>query len=242
MTQPMLQRIPVATRRAEPRLLATPPARVVIAGECNSGKTWLANSLLGAQVLPTSFVTRTELPTVVEYGARARLTMERCDRSRLVTTWEEQEAGTCEGRRLHVRLPSPRLQGMRLVDTPGLGDGDEGMSHRIRSLCRKADLVLWCTSALQAWKASERDFWLSMPARVRDNGLLVLTFGDMLRADQDHGRVLARLQAEAGLHFRGIVMPAQVLDLLAHVRLQRTAHLVRDHATADSQSAMLLDA
>ena len=56
------------------------------------------------------------------------------------------------------------------------------MSRRVRSLCRNADLVLWCTSALQAWKASERDFWLSLPARVRDKGVLVLTFGDMLRA------------------------------------------------------------
>src|SRR5262245_4157770 len=221
MSQPILQRIPVVTRRPEPRPPATPPARVVIAGECNSGKTWLANSLLGAQVLPTSFVTRTELPTVVEFGARPRLAIERSDRSRLVTTWEELEAGDCEARRLHVRLPSARLQGMRLVDTPGLGDGDEAMSQRIRSLCRNADFVLWCTPALQAWKASERDFWLSLPAKVRDKGVLVLTFGDMLRADQDGGRVLARLQAEAGLHFRRIVVPAQLFDLLADARLQR---------------------
>jgi GTPase Era involved in 16S rRNA processing len=243
MSQPILQRMPVATRSAEPRLLAKSPARVVIAGECNSGKTWLANSLLGAQVLPTSFVTRTELPTVVEFGARSRLAMERSDRSRLAITWEELEAGACEGRRLHVRLPSPRLQGMRLIDTPGLGDGDEGMTHRIRRLCGNADLVLWCTPALQAWKASERDFWLSLPARVRDKGVLVLTFGDMLRADQDGGRVLARLQAEAGLHFRRIVLPAQLYDLLAHARLQRMTKTVRNQAIAHSPSApALLDA
>ena len=63
--------------------------RVVIAGECNSGKTWLANGLLGSQVLPTSFVTRTELPTVVEFGASSRLVLERHDGSRVATTWEE---------------------------------------------------------------------------------------------------------------------------------------------------------
>lgn len=240
MSQPILHRVPVATRRADPRLLATPPARVVIAGECNSGKTWLANSLLGAQVLPTSFVTRTELPTVVEYGARSRLVMERSDRSRLTTTWEELEDGASEGRRLCVRLPSPRLQGFRLIDTPGLGDGDEGMSRRIRGLCRNADLVLWCTSALQAWKASERDFWLSLSARVRDKGVLVLTFGDMLRHDQDGGRVLARLQAEAGLHFRRIVVPAQLFDLLAHARLQRMTHAAHDRAIAHPLPAPML--
>lgn len=240
MSQPILHRIPVAACRAEPRLLARSPARVVIAGECNSGKTWLANSLLGAQVLPTSFVTRTELPTVVEFGARSRLVMERADRCRVATTWEELEAGTCEGHRLCVRLPSPRLQGLRLIDTPGLGDGDDGMSRRIRSLCRNADIVLWCTSALQAWKASERDFWLSLPARVRDNGVLVLTFGDMLRQDQDGSRVLARLQAEAGLHFRRVVVPAQLFDLLAHARLQRMTSVARDAAIAHPPLALTL--
>lgn len=232
MNQPILHRVPVATRRAAPRPLAAPPARVVIAGECNSGKTWLANSLLGAQVLPTSFVTRTELPTVVEFGARARLTIERNDRSRVATTWEELEAGACDGRRMHVRLPSPRLRGLRLLDTPGLGDGDECMSRRIRGLCRNADLVLWCTSALQAWKASERDFWLSLPARVRDNGVLVLTFGDMLRADQDRGRVLARLQAEAGPYFRSLVVPAQLFDLVARARWQRMTCAARSSTVA----------
>src|SRR5262245_47506171 len=105
MSQQILHRIPIEKRRAEPRLLATPPARVVIAGELNSGKTWLANSLLGEQVLPTSFVTRTELPTVVEFGPKYRLVMERSDRSRLSTSWEELEAGTWEGRRLCMRLP-----------------------------------------------------------------------------------------------------------------------------------------
>jgi predicted GTPase len=232
MSQSILHRMPIDPRRAEPRLLATSPARVVIAGECNSGKTWLANSLLGSQVLPTSFVTRTELPTVVEYGARPRLVIERSDRSRLTTTWEGLEAGAYEGRRLCVRLPSPRLQSLRLIDTPGLGDGDEGMSRRVRSLCRNADLVLWCTSALQAWKASERDFWLSLPARVRDKGVLVLTFGDMLRRDQDGSRVLTRLQAEAGLHFRKIVVPAQLFDLLAHTKLQRMTGAAREPTVA----------
>jgi predicted GTPase len=234
MSQTILHRVPVAPRSPAPRQLATRPARVVIAGECNSGKTWLANSLLGAQVLPTSFVTRTELPTVVEFSPRPQLVIERSDRSRVATTWEDMEAGTCEGRRLSVRLPSPRLRGLRLIDTPGLGDGDEGMSRRIRSLCRNADLVLWCTSALQAWKASERDFWLSLPARVRDNGVLVLTFGDMLRADQDGGRVMARLQAEAGLHFRRIVAPAQLFDMLAHAKSQRATHAARGHAITHS--------
>jgi GTPase Era involved in 16S rRNA processing len=216
---------------------------VVIAGECNSGKTWLANTLLGEQVLPTSFVTRTELPTVVEYGTRRRLVVERDDRSRFTTSWEKLEDCACAGRRLYVRLPTPRLKGLRVIDTPGLGDGDVAMAGRIGGICRNADLVLWCTSALQAWKASERDFWLSLPARVRDKGVLVLTFADLLRRDQDCGRVLARLQAEAGLHFRRIVMPEQLFDLVAHAALQRMTNGARDLAVAQvTKLPTLLDA
>jgi len=228
------------SRGAELLAEARLPTRVAIAGEMNSGKTWLANGLLGSQVLPTSFVTRTEVPIVVEFGAKSRLVLERSDGSRVAASWEEVEAGTCQGRRLRQRLPSPRLQDLRLVDTPGLGDGDEQMAHRIRCICRSADLVLWCTSALQAWKASERDFWLSLSPRVRDKGLLVVTFGDMLRHDQDAGRVLARLQAEAGLHFRKIVFPAQLFDLLARARLQRAIHSAREPTIAHSPSTPAL--
>jgi predicted GTPase len=220
MTGPVLHRTSVETGRGESILqapLAIPqrPARVVIAGECNSGKTWLANALLGAPVLPTSFVTRTVLPTVVESGPRPRLVLEKHDRSRVATSWEQIEAGACEGRRLCVRLPSAKLKGLRLIDTPGLGDGDEAVSRRVRGYCRTADVVVWCTPALQAWKGSELGFWLSLPASVRDKGVLVLTFADMLRHDQDVKRVLGRLQAEAALYFRRMVTAAQLPDLLA---------------------------
>jgi predicted GTPase len=229
MTGPVLHRTLVETGRGESILPAMPqrPARVVIAGECNSGKTWLANALLGGPVLPTSFVTRTALPTVVEPGPKARLVLEKHDRSRVATSWEQVEAGACEGRRLCVRLPSAKLKGLRLIDTPGLGDGDEAMSRRVRGYCRTADVVVWCTSALQAWKGSELGFWLSLPASVREKGVLVLTFGDMLRHDQDVKRVLGRLQAEAALYFHTMVTAAQLPELLAQATPEPAACTVQ---------------
>jgi predicted GTPase len=239
MTQALLQPLPDDWTKGKPlvhALAATSrrPMRVVIAGECNSGKTWLANGLLGSQVLPTSFVTRTELPTVVEFGASSRLVLEKHDGSRVATTWEDAESGVGRGRRLYCRLPSVRLKGFRLVDTPGLGDGDEGKLRRTRSLCRTADLVIWCTSALQAWKASELGFWMSLPLSVRDKGVLVLTFADMLRQDQGATRVLARLQSEAGLYFQKIVVPAQLPELLAIAGSERTGRSPQERAAVAS--------
>jgi hypothetical protein len=90
--------------------------------------------------------------------------------------------------------------------------------------------VVWCTSALQAWKGSELAFWLSLPAGVRDKGVLVLTFAGMLRHDQDVTRVLARLQAEAALYFQEMVTAAQLPDLLAQARPERAACAIQQPA------------
>ena len=70
---------------------------------------------------------------------------------------------------------------------------------------------------MQAWKASERTHWLSLPARVRGNGLLVVTFSDLLRNGQDASRVMARLQAEAAPYFQKIAVPSQLSGLLAQM-------------------------
>ena len=61
------------------------------------------------------------------------------------------------------------------------------------------------TSAMQAWKASELRTWLALPRAVRQRGVLAVTFMDALPSKADAGRLLARLAADAGPHFRRIV-------------------------------------
>jgi hypothetical protein len=58
---------------------------------------------------------------------------------------------------------------------------------------------------MQAWKASEHQAWLALPRAVRRRGILAVTFMDALRSQSDEGRLMARLQAEAGALFRKIV-------------------------------------
>ncbi len=58
---------------------------------------------------------------------------------------------------------------------------------------------------MQAWKASELRAWLALPRAVRQRGVLAVTFMDALRSSGDAGRLLARLHADAGPHFRRIV-------------------------------------
>jgi len=180
--------------------------RVAVIGEFNSGKTSLVNSLLGAPVLPASFTTHTAYPTVVRFAAKPSLSAEIADRKRVPIAWNRIDGAPAEGiYRLHVGVPLDRLKTLRAIDTPGLGLGDESRDARTLRACRSADTVIWCTPAMQAWKASERHVWLTLPRAVRQRGVLAVTFMDAIRSQSDASRLLVRLNAEAGPHFRKIV-------------------------------------
>jgi GTPase Era involved in 16S rRNA processing len=105
-------------------------------------------------------------------------------------------------------MPLDRLRTLHAIDTPGLGLGDPVLEERTVKACRSADLVIWCTPAMQAWKASEQHVWLSLPRSVRRRGVLAVTFMDALNAPHEAARVMARLHADAGDLFGRIVTAA----------------------------------
>jgi GTPase Era involved in 16S rRNA processing len=191
---------------SEHRDAAIPPARIAVIGEFNSGKTSLINALLGAPVLPTSFIAHTAYPTVVGYATRPSLAAEVAGRRRVAIAWERLDEaappGTC---RLHVGMPLARLKALKVVDTPGLGRLEAGGDGHTLQACRGADAVIWCTPAVQAWKASEERAWLTLPERLRQRGVLAVTFLDAVGSPGDVIRVMARLESEAGAYFRRIV-------------------------------------
>jgi dynamin family protein len=190
---------PAAVARAK-------PVRVAVIGEFNSGKTTLVNALLGAAVLPTSFTRHTAYPTVVRFAAKPSLRAEIAQRRRVPFAWDQLDGMPSHHiHRLHVGMPLDRLRTLRAVDTPGLGLGDEFTDARTLRACRTADVVIWCTPAMQAWKASEQRAWLSLPKAVRRRGILAITFMDQLRSSNDASRLLARLGADAAPLFRKMV-------------------------------------
>jgi GTPase Era involved in 16S rRNA processing len=182
------------------------PRRIVVIGEFNSGKTTLVNALIGTAVLPTSFTRHTAYRTVVGFAARPALRAELVDRRRVAVPWSAiDETPAPHIARLHVGMPLDRLKALRAVDTPGFGLGDEADEVRTMRACRGADTVIWCTPAMQAWKASELRTWLALPRATRRRGILAVTFMDALPSPGDAGRLLMRLTADAGPHFRRIV-------------------------------------
>ncbi|HEY1244930.1 MAG TPA: dynamin family protein [Hyphomicrobiaceae bacterium] len=191
---------PVAPADAKQR-----PLRVVVIGEFNSGKTSLVNALVGASVLPASFTRHTAYPTVVRFARRPSLSAEIAQRRRVPVGWDELDGAPSHHiHRLHVGVPLDRLHTLRAVDTPGLDLADDVLAARTLRACRSADAVIWCTPAMQAWKASEQQAWLALPEAVRARGILAVTFMDALRSPSDAGRLMARLNADAGPLFRRI--------------------------------------
>jgi GTPase Era involved in 16S rRNA processing len=187
------------------------PARVVVVGEFNSGKTSLVNALLGSAVLSASFVTRTSHPTVVFFAAKPSFSAEIANRRRVRLAWDRRDQEPPQNtRRLHVGLPLERLRSLRVTDTPGLGAWEDDSDAHTLGICRHADTVIWCTPAMQAWKASEERAWLSLPARVRERGILAVTFEDAIARPAQTERLLARLNAEASPLFRRVVLASRL--------------------------------
>jgi GTPase Era involved in 16S rRNA processing len=182
------------------------PWRVVVIGEFNAGKTTLINALLGEALLPTSVVANTRLVTVVSFAASARMSLEHFDRTRATIDRAMLARPAAQvARRLHIALPHAALKTLCLIDTPGLAAGDATIEHHIHRALSRADVVVWCTPAMQAWKATEQTIWLGLPERIRSKGILAITFADAIGSSGDAARLIARLNAEAGPYFAGIV-------------------------------------
>jgi hypothetical protein len=106
-----------------------------------------------------------------------------------------------------IGMPSDLLRRIEVLDTPGFADPFHD-PERTLDVIESADFCIWCTLATQAWRQSERQIWLSMPARLRTNGILVVTHTDTLAHRREQQRVRTRLKREAGDLFGDIVLVA----------------------------------
>lgn len=154
---------------------------LVVVGEYNAGKSTLINGLLGETVLETGDLPTTREVHLLRHGdVRSSRQLE-------------------EGLVLH-QLPASRLTELCIVDTPGTNSMQRREQELTERFVPRADLVLFLTSLLRPYSASEHDFL----SRIRQWGkkvVLVVSHSDLRREPDQLERVreYVREQARAGL-------------------------------------------
>jgi len=170
---------------------------IALMGEFSSGKSTLLNMLVGQSILPMQ-VTATRLPPVwFQYGDKPSFWMDRDGQRHDVDLDDLASVPLKEARFIRIYAISEQLEKCDLIDTPGISDPNIPTDHWIDTI-GYANSVLWCTHAGQAWRESERAQWEELPARLRENSLLLVTRADKIVSKEDMEKIHRRLKRETG--------------------------------------------
>ncbi len=141
---------------------------LVVVGQFKRGKTSLINALLGADILPVAVVPLTSISTIITYGNALNIKVFFNEGSTLDITPESlTDYVTEKGNPKNIRdvseviitYPSPYLkEGVRLIDTPGVGSIYEHNTDVAYRYLPKSDAALFLLSVDQPMSKAELDF------------------------------------------------------------------------------------
>ncbi len=154
--QSQLEQLP-ATLRAEidaiagQTINAQAPLKVCVVGEFSTGKSSLINALLGAALLPTAREETTALPTFIEYAPELHVELINTDGARAAITQQqfaEYTVAAPDNALCSVLYyPAPWLNGLTLIDLPGLGSQSQRHSEYTRAQISAADTIIYLLSS-----------------------------------------------------------------------------------------------
>ena len=131
---------------------------IAVLGQFKRGKSSLINAIVGRNLLPTGILPLTSVITIVKFGARERLVIQR----KGLQFPEHEPIATLpyyvtsqhnpENRKgietVAIELPLPYLRrGLQFVDTPGVGSAIKANTETTYSFLPNCDAVLFVTSA-----------------------------------------------------------------------------------------------
>ncbi|WP_299665219.1 dynamin family protein [uncultured Ruegeria sp.] len=173
-------------------------------GEFSAGKSTLMNFLLRKQALPTQ-VTATQLPPVwFSWGSRPAYIKRHDGSTQNIELDELEQVGVNDAQFVRIFLEADILEAVDLIDTPGISDPKISTDVWQRAV-GQANGVLWCTHSTQAWRETERATWVSLPERLQNKSILLVTRADAL-GQKDRQKVLRRVNREAGHLFNRTVL------------------------------------
>lgn len=180
------------------REIANRTPRIVVLGEGNSGKTTLANRLVGSDLLPESMIGNGRFSMLIRFSNEIELHAVGRDGTK---TPIEAEHGRLDGEGvayLELGLPAPRLRTFEVFDAHHRATPED-----VLSLARPGTLQIpvWCTVATQAWKNSEQQTWMTLHKQARMRGMLAVTCCDRIADNADRSKLLDRLSRETSADF-----------------------------------------
>ncbi|QUG99655.1 dynamin family protein [Saccharopolyspora erythraea] len=132
------------------------PLRIAVSGRVKSGKSTLINALVGEELAPTDAEERTQVSTFYQYGPEPKVLVHTpsgavqnvpvpsLDTSTIrdLQRWRPDEVT-----RLVIESPSPGLQAITLIETPGVASSavQETGRSALAQILSEADAVLYLT-------------------------------------------------------------------------------------------------
>lgn len=137
----------VAQELAQELLESQGPLHVVLVGAFSVGKSSLVNTLIGEKLLPSAREETTALPTFIEQGQQRQYSLAQSN-GQVQTLAETDLASTLTcapagASHAVVQLPLPWLQGINIIDLPGLGSTSANHALYTRAQIMQADAVLY---------------------------------------------------------------------------------------------------
>jgi small GTP-binding protein len=138
--------------------LAEDQFTIAILGQFIRGKSTLLNAIIGRDLLPTGIVPLTSVVTIVKFGARERLVVQRkgcqfpqhepIDALKNCVTQQHNPENQKRIESVAIELPLPLLRrGLQFIDTPGIGSAIRAHTEATYSFLPNCDAVLFVTGA-----------------------------------------------------------------------------------------------
>ena len=182
---------------------------VLVAGQFKRGKSTFINALLGEEWLPTGVLPLTSVATMIHFGNVPRATVSFRDGGSTViapsaisqyVTEAENPENRLRVARVDLELPVPLLEGLRLVDTPGIASTYRHNTEAAREALHEADLAILVVSPEPPIGAAE----VAFAKEVRDAAerlFIVYNKADVLPEQERQLVDFTKMQLESVLGF-----------------------------------------
>jgi hypothetical protein len=203
------------------------PFTVLVVGDFKRGKSTLINALLGQVIVTSDVAPETVAVTELHHGPVLKVEAQLADGGKVALRPEdlpsERLGPILENLPLpvdvvRIEAPVTLLEGITIVDSPGMGDMLWRFDRRVAEYLPRADAVLHVVSALSPLSESERGF-LKLTLRPLDLAkvIFVVNMLDQVRAEDDMARVCERVETS----LEGMFPDSPVVGVSALYELSR---------------------